>query len=266
MPEMHLGWRGHFVIKKDEDKKITAARKAVWLENHSYLNEWRRLFRSMNAEERKEFIGYIHDNKLTEERFESISKSIHRKLFIHYFTLPALIKILASENKKMVQDVVNYITDEFPLMYKRMVEYIATIQTQHSILEGPIRVFREKLVKDVFAQIDVLDENQGYVATNFQKVQAKMHLKLFDFKLVKYARLYCQADVFKKAEQKVVAGLIRNLEENELRQMLVTNMPVFEKKLKHLATKEVGSEYIIHGIKESLSKLNEQLTLFGDNQ
>ena len=265
MPETHLGWRGHFVVKKDEDKKITAARKELWSENQSYLNEWKRLFRSMNAEERKEFIGYIHDNKFTVERFETITKTIHRKLFIHYFTLPALIKALASEHEETVRDIVQYITEEFPLMYKRMVEYIATVRTQYSILEGPVRAFGAKLIVDVFALIDVLDEDKGYVASNFQKVQAKMQLKLFDFNLVKYARLYCQAGVFKKTAQKEITALIRNLQENQLRQLLIDNMPDFEKKLKKLATEEVGSEYIIQGIRESLTKLNQQLTLFGDN-
>ena len=265
MPETHLGWRGHFVTKKDEDKKATAARKELWSENQSYLDEWKRLFRSMNAEERKEFIGYIHDNKFTVERFETITKTIHRKLFIHYFTLPALIKALASEHEATVRDIVQYITDEFPIMYKRMVEYVATVRTQYSILEGPIRAFGAKLIVDVFALIDVIDEEQGYVASNFQKVQAKMQLKIFDFNLVKYARLYCQAGVFKATTQKEIALLIRNLQENQLRQVLLDNMPVFEKKLKKLATEEVGSEYIIQGIRESLTKLNQQLTLFGDD-
>ena len=256
----------HFVTKKDEDKKVTAARRSVWTENHSYLNEWKRLFRSMDAEERTEFISYIHDNKFTVERFETITKTIHRKLFIHYFTLPALIKALASENGETVSDIVHYITDEFPLMYKRMVEYIATVRTQYSILEGPVRAFGAKLIVDVFALIDVLDEDRGYVASNFHKVQAKMQLKLFDFNLVKYARLYCQAGVFKKTAKKEIALLIRDLQEDQLRQVLLDNLPTFEKKLKKLATEEVGSDYIIQGIKESLSKLNEQLTLFGDKQ
>jgi hypothetical protein len=150
-------------------------------------------------------------------------------------------------------------------MYKRMVEYIATVRTQYSILEGPVRAFGAKLIVDVFALIDVLDEDKGYVASNFQKVQAKMQLKLFDFNLVKYARLYCQAGVFKKTAQKEITALIRNLQENQLRQLLIDNMPDFEKKLKKLATEEVGSEYIIQGIRESLTKLNQQLTLFGDN-
>ena len=39
-----------------------------------------------------------------------------------------------------------------------------------------------------------------------------------------------------------------------------------EKKLKKVAKEEVGSDYIINGIKDSLIRLNEQLSLFGDDE
>ena len=83
---------------------------------------------------------------------------------------------------------------------------------------------------------------------------------------VKLEDVNCQAGVFKKNAQKEIALLIKNLQENQLRQVLLNNIPIFEKKLKKLASEEVGSDYIIQGIKESLSRLNEQLTLFGDSK
>jgi len=264
MPESHLGWRGHFVEKKDEDKKITQLRKQVWNENHSYLNEWKRLFRSLSDKDK--FIEYINDNVFTVERFETIKAPIHRKLFIHYFTPPMLLRVFASENKNTVTDVYTYITEEFPLMYKRMIEYIATIRTQHSILEGPIKVFQKKLFMDVMASIDVLSEETDYVISNLQKAQAKMNRCIFDFNLVKYAKLYYQAGVFKKNEKNELVSLITNLEEQTIKNILIERLPQFEKKLKKIAKEEVGSDYIIKGIKESLIHLNEQLSLFGDGQ
>lgn len=262
MPESHLGWRGHFVVKKDEDKKTTELRKNVWNENHSYLNEWKRLFHSLPN--RDAFIDYINDNVFTVERFETIKEPIHRKLFIHYFTSPMLLRALASENKQTVNDVSSYITQEFPLMYKRMVEYITTVKTQYSILEGPIKVFGAKLFKDVFVCVDLLSEDTSYVISNLQKAQAKMKKQIFDFNLVKYSRLYCQADVFKKHEQKELVSLIEKLEEKKIKQLLIDRLPLFEKKLNKIAKEEVGSDYIINGIRESLTRLNEQLSLFGD--
>ena len=264
MPESHLGWRGHFVEKKDEDRKITELRKQVWNENHSYLNEWKRLFRSLS--DRDAFIEHINDNAFTVERFETIEDPVHRKLFIHYFTPPMLLRVLASENQKTVADVATYITEEFPLMYKRMVEYIATVRTQYSILEGPIKAFGAKLLMDIMAYIDVLSEDTSYVLSNLQKAQAKTRKQLFDFNVVQYAKLYCQAGVFKKSEQKNLVSLIVNLEEKKIKEILIERLPQFEKKLKKAAKKEVGSDYIINGIKDSLIRLNEQLSLFGDDE
>ena len=151
-------------------------------------------------------------------------------------------------------------------MYKRMIEYIATVRTQYSILEGPIKAFGAKLLMDILAYIDVLSEDTGYVISNLQKAQAKMQKQIFDFNLVQYAKLYCQAGVFKKSEQKELVSLIVNLEEKKIKEILIENLPQFEKKLKKVAKEEVGSDYIINGIKDSLIRLNEQLSLFGDDE
>ena len=151
-------------------------------------------------------------------------------------------------------------------MYKRMVEYIATVRTQYSILEGPIKAFGAKLLMDIMAYIDVLSEDTSYVLSNLQKAQAKTRKQLFDFNVVQYAKLYCQAGVFKKSEQKNLVSLIVNLEEKIIKEILIERLPQFEKKLKKAAKKEVGSDYIINGIKDSLIRLNEQLSIFGDDE
>ena len=266
MPESHLGWRGHFVEKKNEDKDITALRRRIWEENNSYINEWKKLYRSLDSNERSEFIKCISNNIFTLEKFESIENLTHKKLFIHYFTLPALIKVLAAKNRNTIDDIVNYITVDFPLIYKRMIEYIATVRIPYSIIEGPLRAFGAKLITDVLSIIDVLSEEANYAISNLKKIQAKMRLKIFDFNLIKYIQLYYNAGIINKKSCDDVIGNIRRLEEQKLKQILLDDLPLFEKKLKNAAKKEVGSEYIIKEIQESLSKFSEQLSLFGDNE
>lgn len=264
MPESHLGWRGHFVTKSGEDRAITQARKKTWTENQSFLNEWKRLFRGMSTVEREAFIDNINDNEFTQERFETITNPQARKLFIHYFTLPTLLKVLASDNPVTITDVVQYITVEFPLIYSRMVEYVAGVKTQFSILEGPYKVFGAKLVKDVFKTVDVLSDSSKEIVSNLHKIQTKLHRKVFDFSLIQYTKLYCQAKVFKKIEIEALISLILDLKEKELREILIEKLPLFEKKVNKLALQEVGGAYIVEGIKESLTRLGEQLSLFGD--
>ena len=264
MPEAHLGWRGHFVAPKDASKEETARKRKIWDDNQAYLNEWKRLFRSLP--DKDAFIAHINDNVFTVERFETIEDSLHRMLFVHYFTPTTLLRVFASENKKTVADVAAYITEDFPLMYQRMVEYIATVRTQYSILEGPMKVFGAKLIADVLSCIDVLADDTDYVIANLQKAQAKANVQLFDFNLVQYAKMYCKAGVFKKPEQKVIVGLIETLAEQSLKQKLLENLPAFEKRLQKMAKAEVGSNYIVAEIQESLSRLREQLSLYGDDE
>ena len=266
MPESHLGWRGHFVAKKDEEKKLAEERLRTWNENQSYLNEWKRLYRSLDKEKQEKFVGYIQDNTFTVERFESISDPVYRKLFIHYFTIPALLKALATQNEQARKDIVQYISDEFPIMYSRMVRYISSGKTQYSILEGAYLAFGSQLVSDVLKCTDVLSENSNTVVANLQKIQKKTQLHTFDFTLIMYAKLYVQAGALRKRDIKAVIQSIRGLNANAVRDILTARFSFFEQALNKAAKDQVGSDYIIEEIKDSLIKLNEQLSMFGDNR
>ena len=265
MPESHLGWRGHFVEKKDEEKKMTEERLRTWNENQSYLNEWKRLYRSLDENQQDEFVGYIQDNTFTVERFESISDPVYRKLFIHYFTIPALLKALATQNEQARKDIVQYISDEFPIMYSRMVKYISSGKTQYSILEGAYLAFGSKLVSDVLKCTDVLSENANPVVANLQKIQKKTQLHTFDFNHIMYAKLYVQAGALRKRDIKSVIQSIHGLNANAVRDILTARFSFFEQALNKAAKDQVGSDYIIEEIKDSLAKLNVQLSMFGDN-
>ena len=264
MPEAHIGWRGHFVKKKDEDKTVTEERKKVWNENQAYINEWKRLFHSLSDKE--DFIKYISDNNFTVERFEAIEDLTQRKLFIHYFTMPMLLKALASDNQKTIDDIVEYITSEFCLIYKRMGEYIITVKSQYSILQGPIKVFGEKLFVDILSYLDILSDDKSYVISNLQKAQRKAQNQIFDFNLVQYVKLYYNAGIIKKSEMEKITTLIKKIDEYRIKKILIDKLPSFEKKLQKIAKEEVGSEYIINEIKGSLNYLNEQLSILGDNE
>ena len=250
MPEFHLGCRGHFAEKKDEDESITEVRRRVWNENRAYLDEWKRRFRKLSDKE--EFISCISDNTFPVEKFETISDASHRKLFIHYFSLPMLLKAFASENKDTVNDIGKYITKEFPLIYRRMVEYISTMKTQYSILKGPLKKFGKKLISDVLACVDVLSSDTSGVINNLKKAQTGMNKKFFDFDLIRYAGFYCDAGVFRKQEKNDLVSLIENLEEKEIRLVLTEKFSKFEKKLKKSDKEKSETEDILNEVREHL--------------
>ena len=149
-------------------------------------------------------------------------------------------------------------------MYERMIRYIATVKSQYSMLEGVYKTFGPRLVVDVFALVDVLGSESDTVVHNFQKIQAKTNRFIFDFRLINYTKLFCKANVFKKKETKELSKLIKNLNEQGLRKMLIAKLPAFEKSLKKIAKGQAGSEYIVEEIMGVLMRLNEQLSIFSD--
>jgi hypothetical protein len=54
--------------------------------------------------------------------------------------------------------------------------------------------------------------------------------KIFDLSLIRYVKLFCNANVFNAKEKKDIVQLIKNLEETQVKQILIEKLPQFEKK------------------------------------
>ena len=153
MPESHLGWRGNFIPRRNETTVDLKARKAVWDENQEYLKEWNRIF-DLLGDTREEFIEAIGDNNTTVERFLLLKNITHKKLFIHYFTTTTLLKAFFIDSVSDLNVFVEYITNEFPLMYQRLIRYITRSKIPYSLLIGIVQVLGEKVISDILAFID----------------------------------------------------------------------------------------------------------------
>ena len=262
MPEDHLGWRGHFVQKKNETPKEIELRKKIWEENQQYLAEWTRMFNELGTT-KDAFIEKINDNKNTVERYLTIENPLHKKLFIHYLTLPVLMKALNIEEKETVDFIVNYISNEFPLIYKRMVRYIREGRIPYSLLEGAYKTYGKMLVSDIFSELDFDATNPPFVVNNLLKIQAKTGIKTFNYDYVKYAYLYFNAGVLNKKEKSEVIEAIKSLDERKIKSVLCNKLGALKKKLVDKVTEEgVGTHYVIEQIESSLTSMHKQLTLF----
>ena len=264
MPEEHLGWRGHFVGRKDEPKKERAVRYKFWEENHSYIDEWRRLFRSLDENQRKEFIEIIGDNNFSAERFEIITDPVQQKLFIHYFTLPSALRILSVASDKACKTIISYMKNEFPIMYERLVQY-STRVTTYSILEGLFKHEKESYVKAAFSMIDVLSPSSHRFVNILKRVQDKLNVRVFDFDLINVAHLYIQAGVISKKTVLELREMVNSLNISETRALLMELLPKFVSKLNKQIKNEPGNEYLINQVKTYLLKMNRQLSMFGED-
>lgn len=265
MPEEHLGWRGHFAKRKNETQEEAGKREKVWKENQEYLKEWERLFRQL-GQEKETFIGYISDNNYSAERYLEIKDPLHRKLFIHYFTVPALLKAFEMSDAEARNFLIEYVSHEFPLMYERMVRYVAESRVPYSMLTGAFRNMGREFVKSVLEQVDFWGK-EPFVIHNLVKVQKKTMCNIFDFELIRCFFLYRQAGALTKDETTDVIQCMKNLEEGKTRRALAEKFKDFKEKIiNQAAAQEAGAEYIVNSIEQYLTDFCRQLSLFEEQE
>lgn len=260
MPEEHLGWRGDFIPRRNETEKEIKERKIVWEGNQKYLVEWNKLFDNL-GNSKEEFINLIGDNEITLEKFENIEDETQKKLFIHYFTNTLLLKALALENNNS-KFVADYIHDEFPIMYERIVEYIAKGRLPYSILKGPLISYREQFVKDLLSKIDYTLEQEPFVINNLIKIQKTIGDNIFDFELIRCFFIYKKANVFSKQQLDKIIVAIKKLDERKLRKILLDRFDDFKNTVMSTVTDgQMGSEYIMKQIESHLEEVYKQISI-----
>ena len=262
MPEEHLGWRGHFARRKNESDDEMKARRIIWDENQLYLNEWKRRFIEL-GNNKGQFIKHIEDNNYTIERYLEIDNKEQKKLFIHYFTTPTLLKALMLKDSDQKSVIVEYITRDFPLIYERMVRYVTVGKLPYSLLEGAFRTFGEVFAKSVLEHINYSTEEEPFVVGNLIKAQKKAQVRVFKFELVSSFFLYKNSGALRKRDISSIIEAIKRLDEEKTRNILVERFDMFKKKLIKKATDgEVGAEYIASQIEQQLNDFYRQISLF----
>ncbi len=262
MPESHLGWRGDFIPRKNETSGEIKARKAVWEENQLYLREWNRLFDLLgNTKDR--FINAIGDNNISVDRFVSLSELTHKKLFIHYFTTTTMLKAFSMKSEESMKIFVDYITNEFPIMYQRLIRHISKSKIPYSSIQGMFQVMGEKVIKDIFEVLDYEADELPFVIHNLAKVQNAAKKHFFDFELIKCLFMYSRYGALSRKEKNRIICAIRNLDERTTRERLLKHYDVFkEAVIKHAVDGEVGAEYIIEEINKQLANVYRQLSIY----
>ena len=263
MPEEHLGWRGDFLPKKGESTEQKKHRKEVWLENQQFIDEWNRLFFSL-GDTKKDFIDLIGDNDFSIEKYDKIENPLHKRLFIHYFTHTNFLKALLLNNESGVF-MAKYIREEFPLMYKRMVEYIAGGKLPYSMIAGPMKMFKEDFVKDVLGQLDFDALEEPFALNNLIKSQKALHLHIFPLELVRCLYMYNGVGLLDEDEKRKIVLSIKKLDERKTRKLLLSHFEGFKKAvIEALSADEVGADYIIKQVEEQLDDVYKQMTIWDE--
>lgn len=259
MPESHIGWRGHFVDHKDESSAIRNIRYAEWKDNHAFIEEWKKYFRGFNNQQRTEFIGFISDNDFTLSNFNKIKDKNQKKLFIHYFTTPTLLKIFSSEDYSAIKFISDYISREFPLIYKRMISYVLTGKPTSTMYSGLLSVFGDKFVKDLLRSLDFNNDECIKIINSLIKAQKVVGYDKFNFSFLKIFKIYSDASVFDSSLYDEIVKNIKELDNNKVMSVLNYYLPDFEKILKERALEQAGEEYLLEEIDSSIQQIKKLL-------
>ena len=261
MPEEHLGWRGDFIPQKNETSIERRRRKKIWDENQDYINEWNALFESL-GEKKQGFIELIGDNVFSLERYREIENPLYKKLYIHYMTHTLFLKALAMDDSSS-EFMANYISNEFPLMYKRMIEYIVNGKLPYSILRGPYCMYKDKFVKDVLKQIDYEKCEEPFVISNLIKIQNYTEIYIFNFELVRCYFMFYSVGALSEKNGNDIVRSIKKLDERNVRKLLLEEFDSFKKcVLSSSVSGEVGTDYIIKIVEGNLKEIYKQLSIF----
>lgn len=262
MPESHLGWRGNFIPRRNETSGEIEARKIVWDENQLYLKEWNRLF-DLLGDSKDVFISMIGDNNITVERFISLTDPTHKKLLIHYFTTTTMLKAFSMEPVEDRNLFIDYITNEFHIMYRRVMRYIANSKIPCSYLQGICEAMGRKAISDILSFLDYEAEQTPFVVHNLSKVQMMTKKSFFDFELIKCLFMYSQYGVLNRKSKSRIINSIKNLDERTTRELLLKHFDHFkEVVIKDAIDGEVGAEYIIDELNKQLTNVYKQLSIF----
>ena len=228
------------------------------------MGEWRRRFLALGNDQEK-FISYIGDNNYSVERYLEIHETELKKLFIHYFTIPTLLKSLLISDEVEKGIIVEYITKDFPLMYDRMIKYVAEGKLPYSMLEGAFKTFGAQFAKSVLSKIDYSQNEEPFVINNLIKAQKKARMNLYKFEYVRTYFLYKSVGALDKKTNKAIIEAIKNLDERKTRSLLAEKFNKFKAKMIAQATEdEVGAAYIAEQIDQQLNDFCKQLSLFED--
>ena len=259
MPEEHLGYRGIFVQRKKESEEDMLKRKKIWNENQCYLKEWNKLYDSLKN--KKEFIELISDNKFVPENLKKISDPISKKLYIHYLTKTGLMKSLLGDDRENIEFVREYICEEFPLMYERLLNHIISTRVKSYLITGLLKEFGSKFIQDIFKKIDLWETRKSLFA-ELNKSQRALNKYYFNYNIINVFYLYLEAGILSDKHKNSITNSICNLEEEKVKKELFELFEKFKKTVKKTTNDQIGTEYIIQQIDQQLQEVYEQLSFF----
>lgn len=261
MPEDLLGLRGHFVERKDEPKNERNARYERWVINHKRIDEWRKLYKSLSGEERKEFISVIGNNDFSIKNYKNCKTDTQRILFVYNLSYLSILK-----NIEEFGDVIlEYIISKFELLYQELLRYLVMAdRVQYSSLRGIIKLRGKQFIKDVALKFLLCGSKKSNIFDALYRIQAKNKHVLLDTRILDFAVRYKNVGAITDRELKNIFNAFVEEKISFIKRKLLDKLNAFKEQLILLNQDELGEDIIKENIEKDTSKICSVLQFFGD--
>ena len=253
MPEDLLAIRGHFVEKKNESKDDRKKRYAQWEVNHTRIDEWTRLYRSLGAY----YISYVElvrDNDFSIDNYARASTPTLKKMFVHNMSYLAILRNI----EKLGSIILTYIKVEFATLYTELLKYVVKSEhTQFSSLQGMLILQGTAFITDVISAFI----EEPYLKTNvfdaLYKAQKVLNKIVFDTRSLDISLRFRLANAISDIELQNIMRLGMEADAQKIEVRLYRKSKRLRKTLREQNVEEIASDIVFEKIDEIIIMLQK---------
>ena len=249
--------RGHFSKggrgRTTETAEELAIRKSAWDKNQRRIKEWNRLYDQLEGNV-ESFISLIGDNEFLPEKLLGISLDLHKKLYLLYLTTPRIVALMgmlepASPTFSLLKD---YITVEFPDIYKDIIEFICD-STLQSPFKNFVSFFGQAGVRDILNYLGRTDYDADKQFQKWHTICRKNGVGYVDFELIRIYRRFVDIEIFNECDHQIAQKAISELNMPNLATLLEQNFEAFKQKIATMNDQELGQK-LLNSTSEAIFK------------
>ena len=257
MPDKLIAARGHFSKggrgRTTETAEELAVRKRAWDKNQRRIQEWNRLYDQLEGNV-EPFIALIGDNEFLPEKLLGIPSDLHKKLYLLYLTTPRIVALMgmlepASPTFSLLR---NYVTVEFPDIYKDIIEFICG-STLQSPFKNFLSFFGQAGVRDIINNLSETDYDADKQLQKWHAICKKNGIGYVDFELIRIYRRFVDIEILNEHDHRAAQKAISELNMPNLATILEQNFEAFKQKIATMNDQELGQK-LLNSTSESIFK------------
>lgn len=188
------------------------------------------------------------------EKLLGISSDLHKKLYLLYLTTPRIVALMgmletASPTFSLLK---NYITVEFPDIYKDVIEFVCD-STLQSPFKNFVSFFGQAGVRDILNNLCNSDYDADKQLQKWHSICRKNGIGYVDFELIRIYRRFVDVGIFNAHDHRVAQKAISEMNMLNLANLLEQNFEAFKQRIVTMNDQELGQK-LLNSTSEAIFK------------